>query len=70
MTTKKRRIRNLEIDLKTIICETFHEFAKREPEMFELPKEGWEYWATYYRFSRASMIAVDNILKEYRIEPI
>ena len=65
---EKRKQENFKIDLRKIICKTFYEFAKREPTQFNKPKKSWDYWATYWRFDRASMIAVDNILKEYDLK--
>ena len=61
------RPKNLEIDLRRIICKTFYEFAKKEPAQFQ--DANWQDSFTYWRFDRASMIAVDNILKEYDVMP-
>jgi hypothetical protein len=60
--------KNLKIDLSGVICKTFYEFAIKEPKQFNEPDKGWEYWATYFRFNRASSMAVDNLLEGYEIK--
>jgi len=57
--------RNLAVDLRSIIRKTFHEFVKKEPTQFT--DANWNDPFTCYRFDRASILAAENLLKEYDI---
>lgn len=70
MSPEERDKMHLKFDLSDLICKTFHKFAKEEPTQFDKPEKGWDYWATYYKFKRASDVAVNNLLAEYEIEKI
>lgn len=58
--------KNIAIDIRSIICKTFYELAKKEPGQFS-SEVNWNDPFTYYRFDRASIIATENLLKEYDI---
>ncbi len=67
-TLRERTEQNRRDDLAHVICKTFHEFAKGEPKQFT--EADWEDKFAYWRFYRASSIAVENLLTKYKIEAV
>ena len=54
-------------ELRTLLCTTLHDFAKKEPTQFQ--DADWQNDEfTYWRFDRVSMQIADKLLDQYEMK--